>query len=109
MNRTTRWARAIALALLACSTLALAGTSLAAEGSPRLEGTVNVNTATPEELQLLPGVGEARANAVVALRVARGGFKSVDELKDVKGIGDIAMERIRPFVATKGKTTARIE
>jgi competence protein ComEA len=109
MNRNTRWARSLALALLISSTLAMAGLGSAADGSPRLEGKINVNTATAEELQLLPGVGEARAEAVIALREQRGGFKSVDELTDVKGIGDVALKRIRPFVATKGKTTARIE
>jgi competence protein ComEA len=97
------------LALLTSMTLALAGVGTAAEGSARLEGTVNINTATHEELQLLPGVGESRANAVIVLREQRGGLKSVEELKDVKGIGDVAMERIRPFAAIKGKTTARIE
>jgi competence protein ComEA len=109
MNRNTRWGRALRLALLTSLTLAIAGVGVAAAGSARLEGTVNINTATHEELQLLPGVGESRAMAVIALREQRGGLKSVEELKDVKGIGDVALERIRPFVATKGKTTARIE
>jgi len=109
MKRNTRWGRAFTLALLASLTFALAGAGVAAAGSGRLEGTVNINTATHAELQLLPGVGEARATAVIALREHRGGLKSVEELKDVKGIGDVAMERIRPFVVTKGKTTARIE
>ena len=109
MYQNTRWGRAFTLALLTSTMLALAGAGVAAAGTARLEGTVNINTATYEELQLLPGVGEARAKAVIALRVQRGGFKSVDELRDVKGIGDIALERIRPFVSTKGKTTARIE
>ena len=109
MNRNIQRGRALALALLTSMALVLAGPVLAADSSPSLTGTVNVNTATAEELQLLPGVGEARAKAVIALRVQRGGLKSIDELKDVKGIGDIALERIRPFVATKGKTTARIE
>ena len=109
MNRNIQRGRALALALLTSMALVLAGPVFAADSSPSLPGTVNVNTATAEELQLLPGVGEARAKAVIALRKQRGGLKSVEELKDVKGIGDIALERIRPFVATKGKTTARIE
>ena len=107
MNQNTSWGRALALALLTSLSLAVVG--IAAEGSARLEGIVNINTATHAELQLLPGVGEARATAVIALREQRGGLKSVEELKDVKGIGDVAMERIRPFAAIKGKTTARIE
>jgi competence protein ComEA len=105
----TRPGRAHWSALLTALCLALATSSFAVEDVPRLVGTVNVNTATHEELQLLPGVGEARANAVIALRKQRGGFKNVDELTQVKGIGDAALERLRPFVRTEGKTTARRE
>lgn len=72
-----------------------------------IDGVVNLNTATPEELQLLPGVGEVRAVAIVARRKERGGFKNVDELLDVKGIGEAMLERMRPFVTLTGKTTAR--
>ena len=75
------------------------------EGSP--DGVVNVNTATPAELALLPGIGEAKARAIVAARTERGGFESVDELVEVKGIGDTALQRIRPFVTVAGKTTLR--
>jgi competence protein ComEA len=58
---------------------------------------------------MLPGIGESRAQEVVALRKKNGGFKSVDELSEVKGIGAVALERLRPFVRTQGKTTAHIE
>ena len=109
MIRNTRWERASALVLLIVTGLALAGASLAADDSPRLVGAININTATAEELQLLPGVGEARAKAVITLRKQRGGFKSVDDLTLVKGIGDVALERMRPFVRTEGKTTAQLE
>ncbi len=109
MNRNTQWERATALALLIVTGLALAGVSLAAEDSPRLVGAININTATTEELQLLPGVGEARAKAVIALRKQRDGFKSVDELTLVRGIGDELLTRMRPFVRTEGKTTAQLK
>ena len=105
----TRCGRVILLALLAAIGLAGSGPSLAQDDSPRLIGVVNVNTATPEELELLPGVGEARARAVIELRKKRGGFKSVDELTQVKGIGEAALERMRPFVRTEGKTTAELK
>jgi competence protein ComEA len=105
----TRGGRVLSLALLTAFGLALAGSSLAEETSPRLVGTVNINTATPEQLELLPGIGEARANAVVAIRKQRGGFKSVDELTEVKGIGQAALERLRPFVTLEGKTTAEVK
>jgi competence protein ComEA len=106
MNRTTYRGRALALALV--TTIALiAGPSLAAGDSARLTGTVNVNTATADELQLLPGIGESRARAVIAMRKQRGGFKSVTELTDVKGIGDVALAKLRPFARVEGKTTAQ--
>jgi competence protein ComEA len=105
-----RLARALALALLASCTLAFAAAAAPADGSePRLTGVVNVNTASAEELQLLPGIGAARARAVIDLRKQRGGFKSLEELKDVKGIGDGGLERLRPFVRLDGKTTAQAE
>ena len=106
MNRTTHRGRALALALVATIAL-MAGPSLAAGDSAGLTGTVNVNTATADELQLLPGIGESRAKAVIAMRKQRGGFKSVTELTDVKGIGEAALAKLRPFVRIQGKTTAR--
>jgi competence protein ComEA len=104
MNSANRTGRALALVLLAV--FAVGQAALAAE-TPPLVGVVNVNTASTEELQLLPGVGAARAEAVIALRKQRGGFKSVEELKDVKGIGDAGLLKMRPFVRLEGKTTAR--
>ena len=98
-----RVALALALALLASCSLAIAALSAPTDGA------VNLNTATADELQLLPGIGAARAQAVIGLRTQRGGFKSVDELKDVKGIGDSALEKLRPFVRLDGKTTAQVQ
>jgi competence protein ComEA len=75
----------------------------------RLVGVVNVNTATAEQLELLPGVGPARARAIVEYREARGAFKQIDDLLEVSGIGPSALERIRRHCTVKGKTTARLE
>jgi competence protein ComEA len=69
------------------------------------EGVVNVNTAGVDELVRLPGIGEAKARAILDFRKERGAFKSVEQLREVKGIGDAALERIRPHVAIEGKTT----
>ena len=92
-------------ALLTC--LIAAGSALAADAKPSLSGVVNVNTASSEELQLLPGVGESRAGAIISLRKERGGFKAIDELGDVRGIGDSMLDKLRPFVRLSGKTTLR--
>ncbi len=107
MNRNRSHRRAIAHACVVALALAsIAGQGLAANNTAKLTGTVNINTATPEELQLLPGIGEAKARAMVAMRKQRGGFKSVDELTQVKGIGDAALAKLRPFARIQGKTTA---
>lgn len=100
-------ARAVALALLA--SLCLAAAAFGEAQGRKLQGVVNVNTATVEELQLLPGVGEARARAIVELRKQRGGLESVEDLRSVKGIGEASLERLRPHVSFDGKTTARLE
>jgi competence protein ComEA len=102
-----RIARACALALATACAVALA--AQAADSQPGLTGQVNVNTATAEELQLLPGIGAARAEALIELRKQRGGFKSLEQLKEVKGIGDASLERLRPYVRFDGKTTARVQ
>ena len=95
----------LCLAIAAAASPVLAAKPAAS--APSLAGVVNLNTATPEELQLLPGVGEVRAAAIVGIRKQRGGFKQVDDLLAVKGIGEAVLERMRPYVTLTGKTTAR--
>ena len=53
---------------------------------------VNINTATAQELTALPGIGPAKAEAIIKHREANGPFKTVDELNDVKGIGNKILE-----------------
>lgn len=95
------------LALVAALMLALAGVAQAADTVERLSGVVNLNTADAEQLQLLPGVGEKRAAAIIDIRSSKGGFKSVEELVEVKGVGAVLLERLRPHLTLSGKTTAR--
>ena len=56
---------------------------------------VNVNTASSAELEALPGIGPAKAKAIVEYRQKNGAFKSVEELKNVKGIGDAVLNKLK--------------
>lgn len=62
---------------------------------------VNLNTATEADLQTVSGIGAKRAADIIAYREANGGFKSVDDLNNVSGIGDKTMESIRPYVTVE--------
>lgn len=59
---------------------------------------ININTATQEELETLPSIGEVRAQAIIAYREEHGGFRTIDELKEVSGIGDKIFADISPHV-----------
>ncbi len=71
-------------------------------GAPAVPGAptapVNLNLATPAELETLPDVGPVTAAAIVAWRDEHGGFSSVDELLEVDGIGDVTLEKLAPYV-----------
>lgn len=62
------------------------------------DALIDLNTASEEELDELPGVGPAIAGAIVAFREENGGFASVDDLLDVRGIGEAKLAEIRPLV-----------
>src|SRR5437870_4450590 len=69
------------------------------------EKLININTASVTELGELKGIGNAKAQVIVAHREKNGPFKSVDELRQVNGIGDKLMEKLRPHV-TVGQAPA---
>ncbi len=73
----------------------------APENGKRPSGKVNINTATAEELESLPGIGPVTARAIVDYRRQVGGFHSVDNLLDVRGIGEKRLEQIRSYVTVR--------
>jgi len=70
-----------------------------------LGGKLNLNTATEEQLMLLPTVGPAKAERIVAWRKKNGGFKRPADLRRVKGFGYKTFKRLEPYLDIKGDTT----
>lgn len=64
------------------------------ESSSTSDGKVNINTASTEELTSLKGIGQTRAESIVAYRQEHGAFAAVEDLKAVSGIGDATYQKI---------------
>ena len=86
---------ALALAFLIAS-----GTAFAAKPAPT--GKVNINTASVEQLSTLPGVGPALAQRIVEYRTKSGSFKNVQELMNVRGVGEKSFAKMEQHLTTSG-------
>ncbi len=67
------------------------------ETNTQSSSKVNLNTATVDELQIAPGIGPAKAQAIIEYRKTYGNFTSVDELTEISGIGDKTLQKIREY------------
>lgn len=76
-----------------------AGGAAQAAGGVQADGTVDVNLATAEELEELPDIGPVLAAAIVDYRETVGPFRTVDQLDEVSGIGEITLANLRPLVS----------
>ena len=63
--------------------------------------TVNLNSATAGELETLPGVGPAKAEAIIEYRETNGPFNSIEDLKSISGIGDKTYEKLKEYISVK--------
>ena len=64
-------------------------------------GKININKADETQLQALPGVGPAKAQAIIAYRTEVGKFQTIDDLKKVSGIGEKSFERLKDLIEAK--------
>ena len=65
-----------------------------------ISGKISLNTATKEELMMLPGIGDAKADSIIKYREEVGAFQSIEELKEVSGIGDAIFDQIKENITT---------
>ena len=63
-----------------------------------ISGKISLNTATLDELMMLPGIGEAKAEAIIKYREEVGAFQNIEELKEVNGIGDAIFDDIKESI-----------
>jgi competence protein ComEA len=63
-----------------------------------LPAVVNLNTATATQIATLPGVGEKAAQRIIEYREKNGGFKKIEELMNVKGIGEKSFLKLKPLI-----------
>ena len=79
--------------------------SLAPAQAQTAKGKVNINSASTEQLSLLPRVGDVVAGRIIEFRDKNGRFKTPEDLMLVKGIGEKTFELIEPYVSITGDTT----
>ena len=70
----------------------------------KAQSVVNINDATAEQLERLPGIGPSRAQAIVNFRKTHP-FKRIEDLQRIKGLGKKTWNRLRPLIALSGPTT----
>jgi competence protein ComEA len=79
----------------------------ARRGGKQVRGRLNLNTATAEQLMMLPGIGPAKAERVIGWRKRNGTFKRVADLRRVKGFGYRTVKRLEAHLDVKGESTLR--
>ena len=93
------WVIAMVAALgVGPATAGQAPPSIPPSGAADAQGVVDVNSATMVQLETLPGVGPRTAERIVDYRRDQGGFKKIEELMNVRGIGERSFLKVRPLV-----------
>jgi competence protein ComEA len=93
----------LAVAALAVAPVAAQSKSATPKPAPTASAPLNINTATPAQLETLPGLGKAVAERIVEYREKNGNFKKVEDLMNVKGIGEKSFLKLKPLITVTQK------
>lgn len=99
-----------ALALVFAAFLAGAATPALAQDAPPVASaaaTVNINTASVPQLESLPGIGVKTAERILEYRQKNGPFKKIEELMNVKGIGEKSFLKLKPYLTVGNPKTEK--
>jgi competence ComEA-like helix-hairpin-helix protein len=95
--------------LVKCLVIVYPGTETLYQGE-KLESKpllINLNTATYKDLVRVPGIGNGTASSIISYRYAHGSFHDVEELLEIKGIGEKKLSRIRKFLYINNEPPAQ--
>ena len=98
MKRRQKRMRLFAMALCLVLSLSAASPTRAQHKKQPPPESIDLNAASAQELQELPGIGPAMARRIVDFRQKSGPFRRVEDLLVIKGITNLGLEKIRPFV-----------
>lgn len=97
----------IALAISSSSLSAMQAKAAPAKAAATASAPINLNTATVAQLETLPGIGTRTAERIVEHRQKNGGFKKIEELMNIKGIGEKSFLKLKPLVTVAAEAPAR--
>ena len=92
--------RLVAATLAVLLALGLQAGSAFADAKPAPAGKINLNTASAQQLTAIPGIGDKLAARIVEYRQKNGSFKNVQELMNVRGVGEKSLGKLEPFLST---------
>ena len=106
------------IAMVVLLALGFAGVAQAAQESARrtapatttsVAAMVNLNTASVEQLETLPGIGKSTAERILEYRQKNGNFKKVEDLMNVRGVGEKSFLKLKPLITVSAGKTASAE